>query len=83
MHCHIVTARKNGIYGIYSMREVFEYTQFWAKGSGHELSLGAMHYAYSRCGHAEEIARAGVEAGIIYGQALRIALHLLPYTVSN
>jgi len=55
-----------GIYGIYSMREVFEYTQFWAIGSGHEFSLGAMHLAYSLYDNANDIARAGVEAGIAY-----------------
>jgi ATP-dependent HslUV protease subunit HslV len=35
------------------MREVFEYTQFWAIGSGHEFSLGAMHHAYSLYESAE------------------------------
>lgn len=57
---------QTGVYGIYSMREVFEYTQFWAIGSGHEFALGAMHHAYSLNMNAEEIARAGVEAGIAY-----------------
>jgi ATP-dependent HslUV protease subunit HslV len=59
-------ANASGIYGIYSMREVFEYTQFWAIGSGHEFSLGAMHHAYLKTGSAEEIARIGVDAGIAY-----------------
>ena len=57
-------ANASGIYGIYSMREVFEYTQFWAIGSGHEFALGAMHHAYERYDSALEIARAGVETGI-------------------
>lgn len=57
-------ANASGLYGIYSMREVFEYTQFWAIGSGHEFALGALQYAYPRLDSAEEIARAGVEAGI-------------------
>lgn len=59
-------ANSTGIYGIYSMREVFEYTQFWAIGSGHEFSLGAMHHAYSLYDDAIKIARIGVEAGIAY-----------------
>lgn len=59
-------ANPTGIYGIYSMREVFEYTQFWAIGSGHEFALGAMQYAYKKLDDAEEIARIGVEAGIAY-----------------
>lgn len=57
-------ANASGLYGIYSMREVFEYTQFWAIGSGNEYALGALQYAYPRLDHAEDIARAGVEAGI-------------------
>jgi ATP-dependent protease HslVU (ClpYQ) peptidase subunit len=57
-------ANSSGIYGIYSMREVFEYTQFWAIGSGHEYALGALHHAYPRYDSALDIARAGVEAGI-------------------
>lgn len=59
-------ANSSGIYGIYSMREVFEYTQYWAIGSGHEFSLGAMHHAYPLDADAVNIARAGVEAGIAY-----------------
>lgn len=53
-----------GLYAIFSMREVFEYTQFWGIGSGHEFALGAMQYAYPRLESAVDIARAGVEAGI-------------------
>jgi ATP-dependent protease HslVU (ClpYQ) peptidase subunit len=56
----------SGLYGIFSMREVFEYTQFWAIGSGHEFALGAMQHAYTRFDNAEDIARAGVEAGIAF-----------------
>lgn len=54
----------SGIFGVYSMREVFEYTQYWAIGSGHEFALGALHHAYSQHAKAEEVARAGVDAGI-------------------
>ena len=57
-------ANANGIFGIYSMREVFEYTQYWAIGSGHEFALGALHHAFTRHDSAADIARAGVEAGI-------------------
>lgn len=56
----------SGLYGIFSMREVFEYTQYWAIGSGHEFALGAMQYAYSRLDNAADIARIGVEAGIAF-----------------
>jgi ATP-dependent HslUV protease, peptidase subunit HslV len=59
-------ANSSGIFAIYSMREVFEYTQYWAIGSGHEFALGAMHQAYTRNDNAADIARAGVETGIAF-----------------
>ncbi len=59
-------ANANGIFAIYSMREVFEYTQYWAIGSGHEFALGAMHHAYMGCEDAADIARVGVETGIAF-----------------
>jgi ATP-dependent HslUV protease subunit HslV len=72
-------ANASGIFGIYSMREVFEYTQFWAIGSGHEFALGAMHHAYSRYDSALEIARAGVETGIAFDR--NSAAPITQYTV--
>jgi ATP-dependent HslUV protease subunit HslV len=59
-------ANPTGIYGIYSMREVFEFTQFWAIGSGHEFALGAMQHAHSLYDDATKIARIGAEAGIAF-----------------
>jgi ATP-dependent protease HslVU (ClpYQ) peptidase subunit len=48
------------------MREVFEYTQFWAVGSGREFALGAMLSLYGRLRSAEAIAKAGVNAGATF-----------------
>ena len=73
-------ANASGIYGIYSMREVFEYTQYWAIGSGHEFALGAMQHAYARYEHAEEIAQAGIEAGITFDKNSAAPITL--YTVA-
>ena len=63
------------------MREVFEYTQFWAIGSGHEFSLGAMHHAYPLYDSAEEIARAGVAAGIAYDKNSSAPITLYSRTI--
>lgn len=76
-------ANKSGLYGIYSMREVFEYTQFWAIGSGHEFALGAMHHAYSRHESAEEIARIGVEAGIAFDKNSAAPITLYTVTLKH
>jgi len=65
-HITALLANPTGIYGIYSMREVFSFRRFWAAGSGREFALGAMHALYDRLDTAETIARAGVEAGCLF-----------------
>ena len=56
-------ANASGIFGVYSLREVFEYQKFWAIGSGMDYALGAMHTVYNRAANAERVAQAGVFAG--------------------
>lgn len=58
-----VFINKNGIFAMYSLREVYEYTQFWAVGSGATYAMGAMHAVYKKARTAREIARIGAEAG--------------------
>lgn len=55
-----------GVFGIYALREVFEYTQFWAIGSGSEYALGALHALYDRIDDPEELALAAVRAGATF-----------------
>ena len=62
-HIDALICNPKGIFGVYSLREVSEYTKFWAIGSGSEFALGAMHALFDRLDSAEEIAKAGVEAG--------------------
>ena len=73
-------ANPRGIFGVYSMREVFEYTQFWAAGTGREFALGAMHALYSRLRTADAVAKAGVEAGAMFDKnsALPLTVFTLP-----
>jgi len=72
-------ANSSGIFGIYSMREVFEYTKFWAIGSGREFALGAMHTVYGQDLSAAEIARVGIAAGVVFD--INSALPLSLYSV--
>ncbi|MDH4180405.1 MAG: MFS transporter [Betaproteobacteria bacterium] len=74
-----LVANPQGIFGVYSMREVFEYTSFWAVGSGKEVALGAMHALYPRLRTAEAVARAGIEAGAMFDKnsALPMTLYSL------
>ena len=56
----------SGIFGLYSLREVDQYTCFWAIGSGAEFALGAMQVAYDLLDDAQAVARAGIEAGVCF-----------------
>ncbi len=69
----------SGIYGLYSLREVDEYTRYWAVGSGAEYALGAMFSVYDQFERAEDIARAGIEAGAQFDNAS--ALPMTSYTL--
>ena len=73
-------ANANGIFGVYSMREVFEYSQYWAVGSGREFALGAMYAQYPKLRSAVAIARAGVEAGATFDRNSGLPMTL--YTVT-
>ncbi|HLL19855.1 MAG TPA: MFS transporter, partial [Rubrivivax sp.] len=59
----ILVANVNGIFGVESYREVFEFQRFWAIGSGRRFALGAMHALYDIAKTAREVAQAGVMAG--------------------
>ncbi|NIR61637.1 MAG: MFS transporter [Gammaproteobacteria bacterium] len=50
-----------GVFGVYSLREVYAYERFWAIGSGEDFALGAMQAVYDREDSAETIARIGIE----------------------
>ena len=69
----------HGIFGLYSLREVDQYTRFWAVGSGADFALGAMRVAWDSMDSAEAVARAGIEAGACFDNAS--ALPLTSYSV--
>ncbi len=56
-------ANSSGIFGVYSMREVFEFSKFWASGSGREFALGSMLTNFDRLDSAKEIAKSAIEVG--------------------
>ena len=58
-----LVASPHGIFGVYDLREVHEYTRFWAMGSGTSFALGAMFTAYDEAATASEVAELGVRAG--------------------
>lgn len=68
-HIDALAVNKHGIFGIFAMREVYEYSSFWATGSGSPYALGAMHAVYDRYDSAQSIAEAGVAAGAAFDNA--------------
>ena len=60
----LLMINRYGLFGVYSLREVFEYRKFWAIGSGSEYALGAMYALYDQLDSASAIAEIGVKAGI-------------------
>ncbi len=71
----------HGIFAVYALREVFEYSRFWAVGSGGDIALGAMFAIYDRLDDAEEIAKTGVEAGATFNNST--ALPITSYTIDQ
>ena len=59
----VLIANPHGIFAVYSMREVYEFNQFWAIGSGRDYAVGAMWAAWPQLEGAAEIAQLGVQAG--------------------
>jgi len=55
-------ANRHGIFGVYSLREVFQYKNFWAIGAGAEVALGALYAMYKLENDVEKIASCAIEA---------------------
>lgn len=70
-------ANPHGIFGIYSMREVYEFERFWAIGSGTDYALGAMFAKYETFDEPERIAETAVKAACEFddGCGLPFTLH--------
>jgi ATP-dependent protease HslVU (ClpYQ) peptidase subunit len=75
-----LVANEHGIFGVYSMREVFEYSRYWAVGSGREFALGAMFAEYPKLRTAAAIARVGIAAGATFDRnsGLPMTLYTVP-----
>ena len=71
-----LVANPSGIFGVYSMREVFEFDKFWSIGSGRDFALGAMYTIYRGRKNAEDIARIGVMAGAEYDTGTGLPMNL-------
>ena len=70
---------KKGIFGVYSLREVFEYKHFWAIGAGAEVALGALYAMYKVEQDSEKIAGCAIEASAEFhtSSAMPLTRHCL------
>ena len=64
----ILIASPHGIFGVYDMREVHEYSRYWAMGSGFAYALGAMEARYGDL-DAAGVARLGAETGCTFDRS--------------
>lgn len=51
-----------GLFGLYALREVFEYKKYWAIGAGAEIALGALYAMYDQTEDVQMIAAKAIEA---------------------
>jgi len=79
-HIDALIANPKGIFGVYALREVFEYQKFWAVGSGSEFALGAMHALYERWDDPALIAEAAITAAAEFNSST--ALPLTSYNIA-
>lgn len=72
----VLLANPHGIFGVYSLRSVDEFSKFWAFGSGCEYALGALYCYYDLLNSAEEIAVKAIEATAAFddGTALPVTV---------
>jgi ATP-dependent protease HslVU (ClpYQ) peptidase subunit len=75
----VVIANRHGIFGVYPMREIYEFSRVWAIGSGRKFAMGAMYAVYDQDLTAKEIAEIGVRAGCEFD--VSSSLPMTVYTV--
>ena len=64
-----LVANQSGIFGVYSMQNVHQFSKFYAFGSGGHYAMGAMNALYHENKDAREIALAGLESAITFDDA--------------
>lgn len=73
----------NGIFAVYSLREVFEYSKFWSVGSGADIALGAMFARYEQEDKADKIATIGIDAGAMFNNATSLPMTMYSIDLNN
>ena len=83
LQMEILVASPAGIFGVYPLRSVQEYTRYYAFGSGAEYALGAMHNAYESCPDACSVAQAGLEAATALDDSTAMPITMQEITLDH
>ncbi|MEP6924973.1 MAG: MFS transporter [Pyrinomonadaceae bacterium] len=69
-------ANPNGIFGMYSLREVYEFEKFWAIGSGENYALGSLFSTYDLFDDPEQIAEIAIKAACEFDDGCGLPLEI-------
>lgn len=70
---------RRGLFGVFSLREVFEYNKYWAIGAGAEIALGALYASYDAHTEPEAIAKIAIHASAEFHNSTALPMHT--YTI--
>jgi len=79
----VVMANPHGIFGVYPMREVYEFSRFWAIGSGRKFAMGALFAAYDSDLSALQLAELAVKAGCEFDVSSSLPMTSYTLTLSE
>lgn len=66
----------HGIFSVLGLREVSEYSKYWAIGAGDEIALGALFASYDAHDEAEAIAKIAISASAEFHNSTALPAHL-------
>lgn len=76
-------ANPNGIFGMYSLREVYEFERFWAVGSGENYALGSMFATFDLFDDPVQIAETAVRAACEFDDGCGLPLSVYSIDLKN
>ncbi|MCL6263908.1 MULTISPECIES: MFS transporter [Craterilacuibacter] len=82
-HMMLLLANSHGIFGVYPMREVYEFSRYWAIGSGRAYAMGAMYNCYQDELTAAQIAERGIMAGCEFDLSSALPMSLYTFTLGK
>jgi ATP-dependent protease HslVU (ClpYQ) peptidase subunit len=72
IECLIIN--RNGIFGMFERREVYEFETFWAIGSGEEYALGSLFSTYDKLDDPQELAQLAVRSACEFDDGCELPL---------